>query len=212
MNKKIKQIRVKKYAGIIKIFITICFWACLLSAILCAVLGIIFLLFPDAYSFFLKPFGSIGQLPFAMGNEGIVGIELSDMLEYATSSSLLSGIEMKPIYEVLIFRVAVSQAILTVFFYHLILILKSVKEDHPFARENSNRLSVMGILLIAYTIVIRIGEYVMLKQVLGTVNIPNVNLKFSFNTGGILLGLLIILLAGIFKYGSYLQKEYDTTL
>lgn len=211
MNSNIKQIRAKRYTAVIKLLITIFFWACLVSAILCAVLGIIILLIPDVYSFFLKP-NTLGKLPFMMRNEGSAGIGLSAMLEYNGDVNLLSATDMKPVYEMLLFKVAASQAILAAFFYQLVSVLKSVKENIPFAAKNSCRISVMGFLLIAYTIVLSIGEYIMLKLFLATVTISDVSLKFSLNTGGILIGLLLILLAGIFNHGGYLQEEYDTTL
>ena len=42
-------------------------------------------------------------------------------------------------------------------------------------------------------------------------NIPNVAAKFSFDMAGF-AGLLLIVLADIFKYGNHLQDEYDATI
>ena len=119
---------------------------------------------------------------------------------------------MKPAFYAIIIRTSICGLVIAPFFYQLSLILKSVEKDKPFEVNNARRLTIMGVLLIAFSIVFRIGDYVILQSALNAVDIPNMTINYTFDKNGLLMGLLLFILAGVFKHGSYLQEEYDTTL
>ena len=91
-------------------------------------------------------------------------------------------------------------------------ILKTVETGTPFEKDNTKRLSKIGTVLI-------IGSF-LFNAMNGLVTINIIKLfewnKYSFVYSPDLFilftGLLILILAGIFNYGAYLQNEYDTTL
>jgi hypothetical protein len=91
-------------------------------------------------------------------------------------------------------------------------ILKTVSTDTPFDRKNSTRLLNIGAILIGYSILFNILNSVILMNLIDAFKIYDINVKSSFDIFMLLTGLLMLILAGVFKYGAYLQNEYDTTL
>ena len=90
-------------------------------------------------------------------------------------------------------------------------IFKSAANDiTPFIMDN-----VKSIKNIAYTIIIYSVLVDNLTRFLCTLFVTQTYVSFNFgnfNIQGILLGTLIFFIADIFKYGVFLQKEFDETL
>jgi hypothetical protein len=85
-------------------------------------------------------------------------------------------------------------------------------EDKPFEKENAKRISIVGIVLVFSSFLIPASEVFVARTLIDTLNIQNVNTNYSANIILILAGFLMFILSGIFKYGSYLQYEYDETV
>lgn len=173
------------------------------SAILTGVIGIVLLLIPSAYSFF--------TLRTAFDKE-IIEVALGGMLNYRIQPGMITAESMKPIYMTLIFITAVTSLLSAPFLYQIFAILRAADNGRPFEAENAKRLMWMGVLLIINVIAYHIGEYFLVLTTINIAGIPNVVADFSFDIGGIVAGVLLTILAGIFKYGNYLQNEYDATL
>jgi len=200
-NKNVAD-RLKKITRALRILIQVCFWASLAAAALTALIGLVLVIFPGVFSAFAEAYGS---------SKGKMVIELNDMLRYSIAPNNAIVENMKPAYLVIVFGAAISGFIIAPFLYQLKSILKSAEDNRPFEAGNAKRLSRMGMLIILYSIVCRLGKYFTLKVMLDAVRIPGISLNFSIDTGWI-MGLLLFILAGIFRYGSYLQDEYDATL
>lgn len=85
-------------------------------------------------------------------------------------------------------------------------ILKQVTEDYtPFNETISKRLHMIG------TIIILMGVFSRLIMQLGmsTIVLNRVYVMNPLQIGYVLIGLLVYILADIFSYGSWLQKEQD---
>jgi hypothetical protein len=204
MQNKVNYEKTKKVTHILRLFSQICFWGSIAGAALTAVIALILIIFPNVYSFFMTPMN--------LFKNGSLAIELNDMLRYSFNSNQAMNINMEPAFFSIIIRTSICGAIMAPFFYQLSLILKSAEKDNPFEVKNARRLTIMGILLIANSIVYRIGDYVILHSILKVVDLPNLSINYTFNMNGLLMGVLLFILAGIFRHGSYLQEEYDTTL
>lgn len=137
---------------------------------------------------------------------------LGDMLKYSVQPGTITAEAMKPAYLILIFTTALISLISTPLLYRIFAFLRAADEERPFEKENAGRLMWMGIFLIINVFVYHIGEYFLLLKMIDIANIPNVAAKFSFDMGGVIAGLLLIVLADIFKYGNHLQDEYDATI
>ena len=89
-------------------------------------------------------------------------------------------------------------------------ILNSTANDiTPFIMDN-----VKSLKKLAYTIILYSAAVDLLSSLLFTLfvtNIVSLNLA-TIHLSGVLVGGLILVIADIFKYGVFLQQEFDTTL
>ena len=144
-----------------------------------------------------------GSLIIPLTLNGIISYRVSPGIEFST---------VKPVFLALIPVVILGVAMLTVVLSQIRGILKTVESGNPFDELNSRRLSKIAMVVIIGSNVWNFVQSLVVKTVVETFNIPNIVENFSFDSTMFLLGLLILILAGIFKYGNYLQSEYDSTL
>lgn len=89
-------------------------------------------------------------------------------------------------------------------------ILKSTANDiTPFIMKNVKRLKKLAYTIIIYSVVVDL-----LSSLLCSIFVTKIyNLDLSnINLSGVLIGWFILIISDIFKYGVFLQKEFDTTL
>lgn len=88
-------------------------------------------------------------------------------------------------------------------------IFKSTANDiTPFIMDNVRSLENIAYIIIIYSVTVNI-----LTNFLFLVFVQKMYISFaSFYLSGVLTGMLIFFMADIFKYGVFLQKEFDTTL
>ncbi len=92
-------------------------------------------------------------------------------------------------------------------------ILFAVEKGHPFAPGNARRLSLIGIVLIISALLLPNLQAILVHTILHAANIDGMfSVNFTVNTAILFAGLLLLILSGIFRYGAYLQEEYDATL
>ncbi|MCX7773165.1 MAG: DUF2975 domain-containing protein [Clostridia bacterium] len=94
----------------------------------------------------------------------------------------------------------------------VMLILKSVAQDNPFALENASRLSIIGFDLLIASFVVSIAKTIAYATLLQLFGMHNVTSNFSIDPVLLLTGFLVLILSGVFKYGNYLKSEYDATV
>ncbi len=105
----------------------------------------------------------------------------------------------------------------------LIKIMEVIQEGTPFTQECSKSIGIIGIVIMLSSVVepsaISVMEFIIFKML----NIQNVfmvsdqisQVKYTttyFDGDFLLYGIIIFILGKIFKYGCYLQDEYDSTL
>lgn len=88
--------------------------------------------------------------------------------------------------------------------------LLSVIDSHtPFMSENAVRLRNLSFVMIGYGLLG--GLLVNVAIILFVTHIFSMN-PLNINFSGLIIGVLLLILSQIFKYGAYLQEEVDTTL
>lgn len=199
MEHEMIQKKVKGAANVLRILAQIGFWVSIAFGALTAVAAIL-LLFPDTFAY--KLLGSIGNgsIRFSLG-----------MLSYDASSHL-TGEQMVAINRTAFLVIAISCLIGALFLRQLIGILREVERGRPFSQANARRLGKMGIIAIVSSVAYRIGVAAVLHSVMDIAGLNNINVNYSPDANMIFVGILLFILAGIFKYGSYLQDEYDATV
>jgi len=93
-------------------------------------------------------------------------------------------------------------------------VLRRVKAGEPFARANVRALRIIGGILIAVGILGPVLEYLVVRAVLAQVALTGTMLTAPFDVQGnvILAGLLVLVLAGIFRHGAHLEREQALTV
>ena len=98
--------------------------------------------------------------------------------------------------------------------YLLRKILASVIAQRPFARSNVRRMRLLGFILLGVSVLRPLAEYSVARLVLSQVAIENVSLSapIAFSLDAVFGGLLLLVLATIFDYGSRLEQEQSLTV
>ena len=93
-------------------------------------------------------------------------------------------------------------------FYFTNKILNNIETNYtPFTIENANKIKLIGLLLIAYSIVPNLVAYSLLRIVT-----QGVVLEINSSLPMIFAASFILLISNIFAYGCELQKDSDETL
>ncbi len=114
--------------------------------------------------------------------------------------------------------VAVSMLMISVLSWSLILrqlrsILKTVERNRPFTEENARRISVIGWILVVGSVVFSVAKAIAGEVVVRALDVvPGMTVTFQWDVSLALAGFCLLILAGVFRYGAYLQQEYDTTV
>ncbi len=122
------------------------------------------------------------------------------------------NIMIKPVLQALFLWLTVGTAMVAVILFEVKRILKTVCEDNPFEKSNSKNLTVIACALIAGSLTVNIFASRFASEVIKALQIANMSLGYSIDLTLLLTGVLILILAGVFRYGNYLQEEVDSTL
>ena len=200
MKMNVNQEKTKKMSRYLRIVMQIFYWVGLVGAVVLAVSVIVVSILPEKY-FIISPKASDN-----------IGFSIDGLINYKISSQTAIAILLKPIAQAISFMAAIISAGLSIIFKQISKILKTVESDRPFSEENSGRLTIIGFVLIIGSFVFKIAECIVANAMIHALNIQNVQVNYSADGFMMLTGFLILILAGVFKYGNYLQQEYDATL
>lgn len=195
MEKSFDKNKFKRITRIIRIVLQSFYWACIVGGVIC-LLGFIALQFiPDQYL-------------MVTGNSGFT-LSMDGLIRYSINSN---DITIGAIYKSITLMAALLSIGLIAFFKQLYTLLYTVEEDRPFAKENTARLKVMGMILLLYSALIPGAGVLVASTMIDIFDIKNIMVVYSVNITLLISGLVMLILAGVFHYGNYLQSEYDTTL
>ena len=148
-------------------------------------------------------------------------IQLSDIMNYLSISpdgvlrfsfSEFNQSQKQSVTTTTFFTAATFSFVYGALNYQLIDILRSVQKGSPFVKENASRLAKMGYILLGGSIIVGFTYSLMVYTIFEALKITNISVNFQINSTMFASGLLLLILAGVFRYGSYLQEEYDATL
>lgn len=200
MNYKPAMLKIKRYSSNLRIVMNVFYWAAIFVSIVSLIAAIVIVFMSDSH--FSLTDKSIGNTSFYLGG----------LIKYHLSDAILKGTSMKNVYIAITIMSAFLSLLVIPVLRQTVLILKSVEEDNPFVIENAKRISVIGVILILSSFIIPAFEVVVARTMINTLKIQNLSISYSVNIILILTGFMMIILSGIFKYGSYLQNEYDETV
>ena len=91
-------------------------------------------------------------------------------------------------------------------------ILKSVEDGRPFEPANARRVAIMGWTFVVSSPLFACLDALGVRVALRVVDISGAHFRFTLNASTLSAGLVLLVLAAVFRHGSYLQGEYDATL
>lgn len=199
MSNQIDFSRFKKLAGFLRNLMHVFFWIAVSLGGLLAV-GAMVIGFTSAAKF--TGINGYGSLSFS--TNGLLSIRVNP--------DDLAGINIKPIIVSILAMTSVALATTAPFLRQLAALLHSVVEDKPFAPENSRRLAIMGWVLIIGGLICQLVKTVCAQIIIHTLNSAQYGSSGELNLGLLLVGVLLLILSGIFRYGAFLQQSFDETV
>lgn len=150
---------------------------------------------------------------FVLGEEmDSLGFTFDNTIYFDVNSKLLGSLTIRPLIQMFIPLALVLTGMLAIGIKQIQLILKTVKEGNPFAGGNANSLTIVGIDLLIASLMVNVTEILTVNRVVELLEIENIHMNFSLNASFLIAGILVLILAGIFRYGSFLKSEYDATV
>lgn len=200
MNKKIDLTKYKKLARIMQVVVKIFLIVTMIATICTAIAGIVLTQVPAE---------SLNALDSTSGS---LSLTLDNIIAYNIDRETVGMNSLKPVYVSICFMAATISVLLAVIFKQLELILGTIKDDKPFTEANSRRLTIIGATLMVGAFIIRGAEYMVAYTMIHSLKITSLSVVYSADNNMILTAFIVLVLAGVFKYGSYLQQEYDATV
>lgn len=105
--------------------------------------------------------------------------------------------------------------ILTVVFFitiQLKRILQFTKNKQPFSKSCIKHIRYLAYGVIIYSFVFGVLGNIWALLLVRTLQLSKTVISLNFNFEMMMMGFLLLFLSYIFKYGAYLQEEYDSTL
>jgi len=134
---------------------------------------------------------------------------LSSLKQIGFVNNSFFSINYKHIFAFMMSQVLCFSALTTFFIKQINKILRTVMEKKPFVYQNAISIKNMGWLLIVQSLIDytynSIVELFLLKQ---SVSVPLI----TSGTPLLLFGICLLILSGVFRYGCFLQEEYDSML
>lgn len=200
VSKEMSQEKVRRMARILRIVVQVFFWFCIVAVALGGIAVLVILFVPET--------------AFMITGDTRPGFSLTvdGMVRYQVDSQVETDLCIKPVVQAVSTMAVLLLAGLAGMFQQLRDVLRTVEEDRPFVKENSRRIRIIGVILIFGSLVYDVAGGYVASSIIHAMNIPNMSVNFSVDMFMLLTGFMMLVLAGVFRYGSFLQEEYDSTL
>jgi hypothetical protein len=144
--------------------------------------------------------------------KGNLTFGISGLFEYDFATRLGQDLIFKPALLVLLPTLVLNLVFYIINFKQVQAILKTIIVDRPFAEENARSLFVMSVTFIVGSFVLNLASNLDFIKILSMLGVGGINFDFTPNFSMLFTGILLIILSGVFRYGNYLQDEYDSTI
>lgn len=194
----LKQENYQRLAGVLKTILRILFWVSTVVALLSAIFAVVVLILPAQ--------------TWEVEAKGKIFVSLGGVLRHVAEVPQGELLNYRPMLLAISTSLAVGLGITAVVYRLLAGILQTVKDMRPFVKENADRITAIGAIVLAGSIIAPLVQAAVTYAAIMVYGIPNLNINISPDLTIVFVGLLLLVLAGVFRYGSYLQDEVDTTL
>jgi hypothetical protein len=192
-----------RYAGITKLVLVLLRIATVVLTVALAIVGILWIA-----SWVLPQ--SVFEFDLALLDS--IDVDLNN-LQYNLSGLQLDGI-------VNLKRVAIvglGVGVLNIgFLLYLLVLLKRVMTNvaakNPFVKENVTYLRYMGLGYLIASVILSWANSLFLYQVVETLDLYDATVNFSMEIPSLFMGAILLIVAYVFDYGTYLQEEHDMTV
>jgi hypothetical protein len=144
--------------------------------------------------------------------KGDLVFEIEGLFKYEFTNELGREVMLKPIILLVIPGLLLSILFYLINLRQLKLILKTVIANRPFDEKNSKSLFIMSMTFIAASFIFEITGTIIFSKIFETIGIVGKGYTFTPDFTMLFTGVLLFILSGVFKYGNYLQEEYDETV
>lgn len=200
MDQKKSNQKIKKMARIVRIIFKISFWISVVSVVVLPLMFVAVQFLPDEY------------LMSSQFQKGSFYLTLDGLLRYRVPDNMLVDVSVKPVIDAILLMATIISVGLAILSRKMSQILSTVATDSPFEKDNAKRLSTIGWLLIIGSFVYQIANAYVAMAMIDTFKIYDLDVVVGVDNAMILTGFILLILSGVFRYGSYLQDEYDSTL
>ena len=194
-----RQVRMKTLAKVLNIICNVIFWITAVGFVLFLLATII-----------------ISRVP---AKDMVVSVNMSGYLNTTFGQTMFKFIPptngelmIKSFLQALLMYISLAALMVSVIVCEVKGILKTVIADNPFEKGNSKNLTVVALVLMVGSVIVPILEWRIAATVIQMLHINNMNATYSVDGNLLFTGILILILAGVFQYGNYLQEEVDSTL
>jgi uncharacterized membrane protein len=195
-----RQVKMKMLAKIFRIICNVVFWVTSVGFVL-FLLASIFISIIPAKDLILSA-NTTGSL------QATIGGTMMFKFEPQTTGEII----IKPFLQALFTWISFGALFVSVILFEVKRILNSVVADNPFEKSNSKNLVVIAAALLAGAIIMPIFEGRIATTIIEALKITNISTSYSIDVNLLFMGILMLILAGVFQYGNYLQEEVDSTL
>lgn len=198
MDKTLDQFKFKRTAHVIRIIMQVMFWVTVVVSVLCAIAFVVINFLPE-------------KLLTINGAKGNFTLSVGDMVSYKINT-INGDIVIKNIVRSILVMATLGIAGFSILINEVLKILKMVEIHKPFHEANSKSLRNIGILFIIGSVFYRAAAFFVIITTVETLKIPNIIVNYNIDGFMMLFGFIMFIISGVFKYGAFLQEEYDTTL
>lgn len=197
---KTGQVKMKMLAKILNVVCNVVFWMAAVGFCI-FLLGNIALLFVPAKSIVINA-----------STSGSLSATLGGTMFFKFNPQVSGDLMIKPFLQAFFVWITVAALIMSVILFELKRILESVVQDNPFEKGNSKNLTIIAIALIVGSLIMPLLEGRIVSAIIRVLQISSINFSYSMDCTLLFTGIIILILAGVFQYGNYLQEEVDSTL
>lgn len=185
----------RSVSSFLRISLNIIWWMGIIVSILFILFSIVFI--------FIGPPEYIKTPTFSIDND-IIRVEFSSAIVKDPKAMFLSFLPLGAV------MLGLGMGIV----FQIQKIFKTLAAGNPFILENAKRLKKISLFIFSGVFFQFITGSVMERLIVSNVKVEGVvfSVKQSVNIGGILIGLMILVLAEIFRQGTLLKEEQDLTI
>jgi hypothetical protein len=220
MKKEFNTDKFKKLANVLQIIMNVFYWMAIAGMILAVIVVPVILLLTGGDLSVKHLFDMITGIAKINGVNEISGSgSFNISLDTAKGFSIMlpnltipATADLTRVFISIVITMFIYCLSLAVLFKEIRDILKTVATNTPFEEMNSKRLLVIGTVLAVSSILFNFMTNIIFVSFLKMLDIKNIDVSGGIDMFMFLTGIFVLILSGVFKYGAYLQKEFDETI